>query len=69
MWHPSVAVLFLVSSVAAGAAEIALPASDFERDQAVMGLYRTGALATGKGTLAIRWTDALGRLVEDRTIP
>lgn len=40
-----------------------------ERDQAVTAIYRTSGLATGKGTLAVRWSDALGRVVEDRTIP
>jgi Beta-galactosidase len=31
-------------------------------------VYRTNQLATGKGTLAIRWTDANGRLIDDRRI-
>ena len=69
MLRTGIAVLLLVFSVAAGAAEIVLPASDFERDQAVVALYRTSSLASGKGTLTIRWTDVLGRVVEDRTIP
>ena len=46
-----------------------LPAPDMERDQAVTAMYRTGGLVTGKGTLALLWSDALGRVVEDRTIP
>ena len=40
-----------------------------ERYQPVTAVYRTGRLATGKGTLAVRWTDALGRVVEDRAVP
>lgn len=57
------------ASVAAMAAEIILPGPDFERDQVVTAVYRTGHLATGKGSLALKWTDALGRAVEERIIP
>jgi hypothetical protein len=60
---------FLLLAAAASAAEIVLPAPDLERGQAVTAIYRTNGLATGKGTLAVRWTDALDRLVEDRAIP
>jgi hypothetical protein len=59
----------LLIAAAAAAAEIVLPAPDLERGQTVTVLYRTNGLATGKGTLAVRWTDALGRVVEDRAIP
>ncbi|HPT27100.1 MAG TPA: beta-galactosidase [Bryobacteraceae bacterium] len=51
------------------AAEIVLPATALERDQTVTAVYRTNGQATGQGTLAIKWTDALGRIVEDRSIP
>ncbi len=64
------AALLPLLNMAAIAAEIALPEPDLERDQTVTAVYRTSAgLATGKGTLEIHWTDALGRVVEDRTIP
>ena len=69
MFRPGLGVVLLIFNVAAGAAEIVLPAPDLERDQPVTAVYRTGRLATGKGTLAVRWTDAFGRVVEDRTIP
>src|ERR1022692_468033 len=69
MFHTRLAALLPILSLPAIAAEIVLPAPDMERDQAVTALYRTGSLVTGKGTLAVRWTDSLGRVVEDRTIP
>jgi len=69
MFHARRAALLPLLSLTACAAEIVLPAPDMERDQAVTAIYRTSGLATGKGTLAVRWSDALGRVVEDRTIP
>jgi hypothetical protein len=69
MLRPGIGLLLLASSVAASAAEIVLSAADLERDQVVMALYRTSDLASGKGTLALRWTDVLGRVVEDWTLP
>jgi hypothetical protein len=62
------ALLFLLHGVSP-AAEIVLPAPDLERDQTVTATYRTGSLATGKGTLEIHWSDALGRVVEERKSP
>ena len=62
-----VTLLSLLSAVAVGA-EIVLPAPDLERDQTVTAVYRTGGLATGKGTLEISWSDALGRVVENRKL-
>ena len=59
----------LASGAVASAAEIVLPSADLERHQVAMALYRTSGLATGKGTLAVRWTDVLGRVVEDRSLP
>ncbi len=61
------AVLFLLH-VVSHAAEIVLPAPDLERDQTITATYRTGSLATGKGTLEISWRDTLGRVVEERTL-
>ena len=46
-----------------------LPAAPLERDGPVPAIYRTNQLATGKGELSVRWTDAYGRVVEDRRMP
>ena len=51
------------------AGEIVLPSQALERDGTVTALYRMNGQATGHGMLAIRWTDILGRVVEERTIP
>src|SRR6478736_2586597 len=40
-----------------------------ERTAPVPGVYRLPYRSTGKGELAIRWTDSYGRVVEDRKIP
>jgi hypothetical protein len=69
MFPIRLALLFPFLNVAAMAAEIVLPAPDLERDQVITAVYRTGRLATGKGRLDVQWSDALGRVVEDRTIP
>ncbi len=66
--HAKISILF-VCAMCAGAAEIVLPSQALERDHSVTAVYRTNAQATGKGTLAVRWSDALGRVVEERTIP
>ncbi|MFN7995031.1 MAG: alpha-amylase family protein [Bryobacteraceae bacterium] len=68
MFRLALLFVFLSSSFCATAAEIVLPAPDMERDAVVSATYRTG-LGTGKGTLTIHWSDALGRVVEDRSIP
>jgi hypothetical protein len=57
----------ILLSVAATAAELSLPAV-VEREGIVTGVYRTSPQATGKGSLALRWTDRLGRVVEERRI-
>lgn len=62
------AVLPLLCAVSS-AAQIVLPALDFERDQTITATYRTNSLATGKGTLEIVWRDALNRVVEERKNP
>src|SRR2546426_9310538 len=51
------------------AGEILLPSQALERDSVIAATYRTNGLATGKGELAINWTDVHGRLVDDRKIP
>jgi hypothetical protein len=61
-------LLLSFASTIAVAGEILLPPS-LERDQVAVAVYRTNGQATGKGELAIRWTDRLGRAIEDRTIP
>ena len=55
-------------SLAASAAELVVPPV-VERDHPITVIYRTSPQAIGKGTLALRWTDRLGRVVEERTIP
>ena len=53
--------------MAAHAGEIVLPAA-VERDAPVSVSYRTNGLATGQGSLLLRWTDSYGRVIEDRSI-
>jgi hypothetical protein len=60
--------LLCVLPAAGLAAEIVLPAGALERTAPVTAIYRTNGQATGKGALTVRWTDALGRVVEDRRI-
>ena len=64
----SLLVSALITS-AGMAGEIVLPSNSFERDSVMDAAYRTSGLATGTGQLAITWTDAHGRLVDDRKIP
>ncbi|MCC6341295.1 MAG: beta-galactosidase [Bryobacterales bacterium] len=63
----NILVCLMASGLAYGA-EIALPAASFERAGTVHAAYRTGQLASGSGELTIRWTDAYGRLIENRRI-
>ena len=63
------ALVILSGFALAHAGELVLPDSALERDRPVTAVYRTNPQATGKGTLAIKWTDILGRVVEDRTVP
>src|ERR1017187_1607233 len=62
-------VLVFLLPAAGLAAEIVLPARAMERDAPVTAIYRTNGQATGKGTISVRWTDILGRVVEERQIP
>lgn len=64
----SAAVLVLFAGVA-GAAQLILPSTSFERDATVVAVFRSGSPVTGKGTLSVEWTDALGRVVESRSLP
>jgi hypothetical protein len=61
--------LFAALACGAAGAEIVLPAAALERDGPVTAIYRTNSQATGKGELAVHWTDVYGRVVEDRKIP
>ncbi len=61
--------LILAAAGLCGGAELILPASALERDRPVVVVYRTGQQATGKGELALEWTDVLGRIVQRRKIP
>ncbi|MCX6624438.1 MAG: beta-galactosidase, partial [Acidobacteria bacterium] len=62
-------VLLLLGALSSFGAEIILPGSALERNQTIRAIYRTQPQATGKGELAVRWTDVHGRVVEDRKIP
>ena len=61
--------VFMLTAAASSGAELVLPAAALERDRAITAVYRTNPQATGRGSLHIEWTDILGRVVEDRTIP
>ncbi len=63
----ALSLLLFVPFIQAG--EIILPAPAMERDGIVSVVYRMNPQATGKGELAIRWTDVHGRVVEDRKLP
>lgn len=49
--------------------EIVFPAKTLDRGGTVEVVYRLDRPATGRGTLALDWTDALGRLVDRRELP
>jgi hypothetical protein len=53
---------------ATSAAEIVLPSNTLERDAAVTAVFRLDRQATGTGRLAVKWTDSLGRIVEERSL-
>ncbi len=63
-------LVFLISASAwlSSGAQLTLPAKSFERTGTVTATYKTNYLATGTGELTVRWTDALGRLVEEKKI-
>src|SRR5262245_61170397 len=61
-------VLLLWPSAAWGGA-IMLPAPALDRDVRLQARYRIDAPTTGRGTLIVTWTDAYGRLIEQRAIP
>jgi hypothetical protein len=67
--EPNHLLLVLTFVLRTKAAELILPSSALERSGAVTVTYRMPSAVTGTGTLAIRWTDSLGRVVEQRTEP
>jgi hypothetical protein len=62
-------VVFLTAVGHCGGAELVLPSLSLERDRPVVAVFRTALQATGKGELALEWTDVLGRVVERRKLP
>jgi hypothetical protein len=50
-------------------AELVLPDTALERNATVTVVFKTQPQATGRGQLALSWTDALGRTVEQRQLP
>lgn len=66
--YQAIAAVLCAAMVCSGA-EIIFPTPALERDRPVVLIYKTGLQATGKGELRVTWTDALGRVVEKRTIP
>jgi hypothetical protein len=62
-------LLLALAGTSAWSADLLLPVPPLERTGPVAIVYRTNQLATGKGELSVHWTDANGRLVEDRKIP
>ena len=67
MRHILIAIFLFATSLYA--AQLELPGNAFERDAVVTAVYRTNPQAIGKGELLIHWTDALGRVVEERRLP
>src|SRR4029453_1875915 len=62
-------LIVLLSAALLPAGEIILPSTTFDRTGIVRATYRMNSQVSGEGKLSIRWTDALGRTGEDRTIP
>ncbi len=68
IWYKAASLPLFLASLS-GAAQLVLPGAAFERDHAIVVTFRTGHQATGKGTLHVQWTDNLGRVVEDQSLP
>ena len=62
-------LIVLLSAALLPGGEIILPSTTLDRTGIVHATYRMNSQVSGEGKLNIRWTDALGRVVEDRTIP
>ena len=63
------ALVAFVCAAAAFGGELVLPSTSLERQGTAAAVYRLNSVATGKGTLAVQWTDVHGRVVDDRKIP
>ncbi len=62
-------LLVLIPLSQANAAELILQSPALPRNSQATITYRLPTPVTANGTLAIRWTDSLGRLIEQRTEP
>jgi hypothetical protein len=58
---------FLFVSTACLAGQLILPSDVLTRDRVVPVTYRLAGQITGDGKVSMRWTDSLGRVIEDRT--
>jgi hypothetical protein len=56
-------------ATAAQASQLILPSPVLDRDGLVTVTYQLDAQITGRGQYSVKWTDSLGRVVEDRTEP
>lgn len=65
------AILFPLLCVvtASFAGELILPSNVLERDGIVPVKWRMAGQVSGEGKLTVRWTDSLGRVVQDSSIP
>ena len=71
-WNNTVlaaAGLLFVLATRAAAGELILPSSTLSGSGIVPITFKLHEGLTGKGTLQVRWTDSLNRLVEDSTVP
>jgi len=59
----------LLSAGVAAADTLILPASVMDRKTIANVTYRLDHQITGSGHASIHWTDSLGRVVDDRTLP
>ncbi len=59
---------FACSALLATGAQLSLPSKSFERTGVTTAIYRTNYRATGLGELSVRWTDALGRVIEEKKL-
>lgn len=78
IWKPAagvvmVAMTAMLAQAASGDAKmpgkLILPAAVLPREGSVPVVYRLSQGFTGHATVHVRWTDSLGRVVEDKTIP
>ena len=58
---------FLFVSTAGVAGQLILPSEVLTRDRLVPVTYRLAGQITGDAKVSMRWTDSLGRVIEDRT--